>query len=120
MPTIDYLTSFSTLKMVPTVNIMTYNAGDPTHPTKTSVEIDPEKLYDVTYYNENTGEIKTFTGKPRSIVFRGDLIKACYVNMEEDPLTGVCEQIIFDYSEKYDAHPIVCEITGIRSIAVHS
>ena len=117
---VTFMNSTSYCGIVPTIKITVYD----TRPQNCgmiskSVKLDPDKLYDVVYYDDSLGAITTFTGKPRSAMLRADLMSSSLADLLSLGLPNIIEQVVFDYSKENDAHFLLCKFYNIRDIAEH-
>lgn len=117
---VTFMNSTSYCGIVPTIKITVYD----TRPENggmlsKSVKLDPDKLYDVVYYDDSLGAITTFTGKPRSAMLRADLMSSSLADLLSLGLPNVIEQVVFDYSKENDAHVLLCKVSNIRDITEH-
>lgn len=117
---VTFMNSTSYCGIIPTIKITVYD----TRPENggmlsKSVKLDPNKLYDVVYYDDSLGAITTFTGKPRSAMLRADLMSSSLADLLSLGLPNVIEQVVFDYSKENDAHVLLCKVSNIRDITEH-
>ena len=117
---VTFMNSTSYCGIIPTIKITVYD----TRPENggmlsKSVKLDPDKLYDVVYYDDSIGAITTFTGKPRSAMLRANLMSSSLADLLSLGLTNVIEKDVFDYSKENDAHVLLCKVSNIRDIAEH-
>lgn len=117
---VTFMNSTSYCGIVPTIKITVYDAKPENGGMLSkSVKLDPDKLYDVVYYDDSLGTITTFTGKPRSAMLRADLMSSSLADLLSLGLPNVIEQVVFDYSKENDAHVLLCKVSNIRDIAEH-
>ena len=117
---VTFMNSTSYCGIIPTIKITEYDSKHENGGMiSKSVKLDPNKLYDVVYYDDSLGAITTFTGKPRSAMLRADLMSSSLADLLSLGLPNVIEQVVFDYSKENDAHVLLCKVSNIRDIAEH-
>ena len=117
---VTFMNSTSYCGIIPTIKITEYDSKHENGGMiSKSVKLDPNKLYDVVYYDDSLGAITTFTGKPRSAMLRADLMSSSLADLLSLGLPNVIEQVVFDYSKENDAHVLLCKVSNIRDITEH-
>lgn len=119
----EFLNTVSSCKFTPIIKMSYDNHGDPKEPIVVKeVQIDPEKLYDIFYVDDN-GVPYELTGRFRSIIIRPDKFSGAHVLLGTDDSTtmmNVVETLIFDYSEDNHAHVKPIDVSGIRKLVEHT
>lgn len=102
--------------IIPAVQISNYDPTSPTGTTTKTINLQPDKKYNVVYYDQETGEVSQMTGVFKQAIIRADVLSSNMVDLTTSGCPNLIESLIFDYSRCNNGRIKLLDVTSIRDI----